>query len=129
MDAFQQFGLVVIFGFIFYLVYFYYNKYYNQTENFEVHGGSTTDKIDQKLKDSVAKQTDILLISKYRKNYESIISNMKQYIAANLVQLTLQIDPKESMTDANLKIFADINTLKSSYDNMETILKYIDESN
>ena len=55
-------------------VYFYYNKYNNrQKENFEVKGGNKTDEILQKLTASVASQHDILLISKYRPKYESII--------------------------------------------------------
>ena len=36
MDSFQQIGIAIICGFIIYLVYFYYNKYNGQNENFEV---------------------------------------------------------------------------------------------
>ena len=131
MDSFQQIGIAIIFGFIIYLVYFYYNKYTNkQKENFEVKGGSKTDEILQKLTASVASQHDILLISKYRPKYESIIENTKKYLEINMVQLLLQIDPSnDSMTDANLTTFNNFNTLKTTYDNMDAILKYVDESN
>ena len=131
MDSFQQIGIAIIFGFIIYLVYFYYNKYNNrQKENFEVKGGNKTDEILQKLTASVASQHDILLISKYRNKYEAIIENNKKYIQINMIQLMMQIDPSsDTMTDANLKLFNDFNTLKTSYDNMDAILKYVDESN
>ena len=131
MDSFQQIGIAIIFGFIIYLVYFYYNKYNNrQKENFEVKGGNKTDEILQKLTASVASQHDILLISKYRSKYESIIDNTKKYLEINMVQLLLQIDPSnDSMTDANLTTFNNFNTLKTTYDNMDAILKYVDESN
>jgi hypothetical protein len=131
MDSFQQIGIAIIFGFIIYLVYFYYNKYNNgQKENFEVKGGSKTDEILSKLTSAVAIQNDVLLISKYRNKYESIIENTKKYLEINMIQLLLQIDPSnDSMTDANLKIFNDINTLNTTYNNMATVLKYVDESN
>jgi ABC-type transport system involved in cytochrome bd biosynthesis fused ATPase/permease subunit len=131
MDSFQQIGIAIIFGFIIYLVYFYYNKYTNrQKENFEVKGGSKTDEILSKLTSSVASQHDILLISKYRNKYEAIIENNKKYLKINMIQIMMQIDPSnDSMTDANLKMFNDFNTLKTSYDNMATILNYVDESN
>ena len=131
MDSFQQIGIAIIFGFIIYLVYFYYNKYNNgQKENFEVKGGSKTDEILSKLTSAVASQHDILLISKYRSKYESIIDNTKKYLEINMIQLMMQIDPSsDTMTDANLKLFNDFNTLKTSYDNMATALKYVDEAN
>ena len=131
MDSFQQIGIAIIFGFIIYLVYFYYNKYTNgQKENFEVKGGSKTDEILSKLTSSVASQNDVLLISKYRNKYEAIIENNKKYIQINMIQLMMHIDPSsDTMTDANLKLFNDFNTLKTSYDNMATALKYVDEAN
>jgi hypothetical protein len=131
MDSFQQIGIAIIFGFIIYLVYFYYNKYNNgQKENFEVKGGSKTDEVLSKLTTAVASQHDILLISKYRPKYESIIENTKKYLEINMVQLMMQIDPSsDTMTDANLKIFNDLNTLSTTYNNMATVLKYVDESN
>ena len=47
-----------------------------------------------------------------------------------MIQLMMQIDPSsDTMTDANLKLFNDFNTLKTSYDNMATALKYVDEAN
>jgi hypothetical protein len=124
MDSFQQIGIAIIFGFIIYLVYFYYNKYNNgQKENFEVKGGSKTDEVLSKLTTAVASQHDILLISKYRPKYESIIENTKKYLEINMVQLMMQIDPSsDTMTDANLKIFNDLNTLSTTYNNMATVL-------
>ena len=47
-----------------------------------------------------------------------------------MIQLLLQIDPSnDSMTDANLKIFNDINTLNTTYNNITSVLKYVDEAN
>ena len=130
MDAFQNIGLIIILGFIVYLVYFYYNKYQHQLENFEVQGGSTSAQVSQGIGEAATKQSDILLISKYRKNYESIVDNMKKYIGSNVIQLMLQVDSSSpTLTDANLKVFNDINTLKTTYNHLDSILTYIDEAN
>ena len=104
MDSFQQIGIAIIFGFIIYLVYFYYNKYNNgQKENFEVKGGIKTKEILEKLKTTNASLTDILLVSKYRTDYESIIENTKKYVGINMIELLLQIDPTAAITDETIK--------------------------
>ena len=111
MDSFQQIGIAIICGFIIYLVYFYYNKYNGQKENFEVKGGSKTKEILEKLKNSNASLTDILLVSKYRTDYESIIENTKKYVGINMIELLLQIDPTTAITDETINTFNNINTL------------------
>ena len=131
MDSFQQIGIAIIFGFIIYLVYFYYNKYNNrQKENFEVKGGSKTKEILEKLKNSNASLTDILLVSKYRTDYESIIENTKKYVGINMIELLLQIDPTTAITDETINTFNNINTLYTTHNNLENILtKHIDLTN
>ena len=130
MDLFQQISSLIIFGFIIYLVYFYYNKYQHHIENFEVQGGSNSAQISNGISEAATKQADILLISKYRTNYESIVDNMKKYIGSNIVQLMLQVDSSSTtLSDANIKIFNDINTLQTTFNNLNNILTYIDASN
>ena len=130
MDSFQQIGIAIIFGFIIYLVYFYYNKYNGQKENFEVKGGSKTDEVLSKLTTAVASQHDILLISKYRTDYESIIENTKKYVGINMIELLLQIDPTASITDETIKTCNNINTLYTTHNNLENILtKHLDMTN
>ena len=132
MDSFQQIGIAIIFGFIIYLVYFYYNKYTNgQKENFEVKGGSKTDEILEKLKNSNASLTDILLVSKYRTDYESIIENTKKYVGINMIELLLQIDPNNpTITDETINTCNNINTLYTTHNNLENILtKHLDMTN
>ena len=123
MDLFQQISSLIIFGFIIYLVYFYYNKYQHHIENFEVQGGSNSAQISNGISEAATKQADILLISKYRKDYDVFIDNMKKYVGANIIRLMLQVDASQSdiMSDANLKIFTDINTLKLSFDSLHSI--------
>ena len=130
MDSFQQIGIAIICGFIIYLVYFYYNKYNGQKENFEVKGGSKTNEILEKLKNSNASLTDILLVSKYRTDYESIIENTKKYVGINMIELLLQIDPTTAITDETINTFNNINTLYTTQNNLENILtKHIDLTN
>ena len=130
MDSFQQIGIAIICGFIIYLVYFYYNKYNGQKENFEVKGGSKTKEILEKLKNSNASLTDILLVSKYRTDYESIIENTKKYVGINMIELLLQIDPTTAITDETINTFNNINTLYTTHNNLENILtKHIDLTN
>lgn len=132
MDSFQQIGIAIIFGFIIYLVYFYYNKYNNgQKENFEVKGGNKTAEILEKLKNSNASLTDILLVSKYRTDYESIIENTKKYVGINMIELLLQIDPNNpTITDETINTCNNINTLYTMHNNLENILtKHLDLTN
>ena len=130
MDSFQQIGIAIIFGFIIYLVYFYYNKYNRQKENFEVKGGIKTKEILEKIKTTNASLTDILLVSKYRTDYESIIENTKKYVGINMIELLLQIDPTASITDETIKTCNNINTLYTMHNNLENILtKHLDLTN
>ena len=131
MDSFQQIGIAIICGFIIYLVYFYYNKYNNgQKENFEVKGGIKTKEILEKLKTTNASLTDILLVSKYRTDYESIIENTKKYVGINMIELLLQIDPTAAITDETIKTCNNINTLYTMHNNLENILtKHLDLTN
>lgn len=130
MDSFQQIGIAIIIGFIIYLVYFYYNKYNGQKENFEVKGGIKTKEILEKLKTTNASLTDILLVSKYRTDYESIIENTKKYVGINMIELLLQIDPTVAITDETINTFNNINTLYTTHNNLENILtKHLDLTN
>ena len=131
MDSFQQIGIAIIFGFIIYLVYFYYNKYKGQKENFEVKGGIKTKEILEKIKTTNASLTDILLVSKYRTDYESIIENTKKYVGINMIELLLQIDPNNpTITDETINTCNNINTLYTTHNNLENILtKHLDMTN
>ena len=127
MDSFQIIGIIIIVGLIFYLVN-YFNKN-NNIENFTNLTGTNAKISSDGIANAASQQSDIILVSKYKADYETLIPNLKQYIGNNIIQLMLQLDPAQTtVNDANLAIFQNINTLQTSYDNMDKILTYIDNT-
>ena len=124
MDSFQIIGIIIIVGLIFYLVN-YYSKNKNM-ESFENLTGTNAKISSTGLANAASQQSDTILVSKYRSDYETLVPNLKQYIGNNIVQLMLQLDSSHTINDANLAIFQNINTLQTSYDNMDKILTYIE---
>ena len=120
-------GTVIIIGFIIYLVYFYYNK--KSIENFEIIAGSRSEEKLTQLTQNTEKTSDIILVSKYKDTYHNIANGMTKYIYNGIIESLLNIDSSKSAgSDENLKIFANINTLKLANDNILTISKYLDEN-
>ena len=127
MDSFQIIGIIIIVGLIFYLVN-YFNKN-NNIENFTNLTGTNAKISSDGIANAASQQSDIILVSKYKADYDTLIPNLKQYIGNNIIQLMLQLDPAQTtVNDANLAIFQNINTLQTSYDNMDKILTYIDNT-
>ena len=80
------------------------------------------------LKNQVVQLQDTLLISKYRKEYESVVLNMDDYINVLMLQTVLSINPASKTNDANLGIIKILNELNSSKSALNNVMKYIDSS-
>lgn len=78
------------------------------------------------IKSLTVKLQDELLISKYRKEYESVIINMDDYIGYLMIQQVLNIK-----TDADIKTKIDsintLNILKNSKESLNATMAFLDK--
>jgi hypothetical protein len=77
------------------------------------------------VKAQVTQMQDQMLISKYRKDYETAIINLEDLINYSMLSTALQI--KSDSKPDELKPFAEyINTLSSAKDNLNSVMKFLD---
>ena len=74
------------------------------------------------IKAKTVQLQDELLISKYRKDYESAIINMDDYINMLMLKQVLSLSPNVSPN----AVFMSLNMLKSSKDALNTTMKFLD---
>jgi hypothetical protein len=75
------------------------------------------------IKSETIKNQDILLISKYRREYESVILNTDDLINTMMLQTTLSIDKKNPMKSLDKLV-----TLNSAKTALNSVMKYVDSS-
>ena len=78
------------------------------------------------IKANVVQLQDVLLISKYRKEYESAIINMDDYVSMLMIKLTLNMKVNDLNSDANIKILNNLNILREAKDSLNATMKYLD---
>jgi hypothetical protein len=75
------------------------------------------------IKSETIKMQDMLLISKYRTQYETVILNLDDYVNNLMLKLTLNVDQKKPQT--TLFQLAELNNVKGALNN---VLKFVDKS-
>ena len=75
------------------------------------------------IKSQTVKLTDILLVSKYRSDYENAILNVDDLISNLMLQATLSLD--QSNPSAGLKKIVELNMAKTALDK---VMKFVDSS-
>jgi hypothetical protein len=75
------------------------------------------------IKAAFVKNQDILLITKYRTDYENVILNLDDYINSTMLLTALNIDSKNPKTA--LQTLVGLNEAKSALNN---VMKYIDSN-
>jgi hypothetical protein len=75
------------------------------------------------IKTNVIKIQDMLLISKYRNDYENVVLNMDDLVNNLMLKATLSID--KTKPHEGLKILVGLNEAKSALNN---VMKFIDSS-
>jgi len=75
------------------------------------------------IKSQTVKLTDILLISKYRTDYETAILNVDDLISNLMLEATLTLD--QSNPSAGLKKIVELNAAKTALDK---VMKFVDSS-
>ena len=78
------------------------------------------------IKANVVQLQDELLISKYRKEYESAIINMDDYVSMLMIKLSLNMKVNDTTSKANIEILNNLNILKSAKDSLNVTMKYLD---
>ena len=127
-DAIYRFkivSIVIVFGYIAYLAY--NNK--NIMETFETKSGSTVNAQATGMSNVSGIQSDTLLISKYKKDYDTLLTNCEKNLNQSIIQQLLQIDTSQDATSSNnLKIYEQINVLNSTKTALPNVLTFINSS-
>jgi len=77
------------------------------------------------IKAQVVKLQDELLISKYRKDYETAIINLDDYCGMLMLQQALNMNTSGDVK-ANIEKLANINTLKQAKESLNVAMKFLD---
>jgi len=125
-----------------YIVYFLVNKYasspYSIIEGLENRVPDATGNGEAAsaatyaatIKANFVKMQDELLIPKYRKDYETTIINMDDYISMLMLKqvLNINIELKDNdMTPLTERNINRLNILKSSKDALNDVMKFVDK--
>jgi hypothetical protein len=78
------------------------------------------------IKAKTVQLQDELLISKYRKDYESTIINMDDYINMLMLKQVLSMNSNNTNQKANIEMLNSLNILKNSKDALNTTMKFLD---
>jgi len=122
-----------------YIVYFLVNKYasspYSIIEGLENRVPDATGNGEAAsaatyaatIKANFVKMQDELLIPKYRKDYETTIINMDDYISMLMLKQVLNIDLNNTDMKAVTENINRLNILKSSKDALNDVMKFVDK--
>jgi hypothetical protein len=122
-----------------YIVYFLVNKYasspYSIIEGLENNTGESSGNGEAgsaatyaaTVKANFVKMQDELLISKYRKDYETTIINMDDYISMLMLKQVLNINLNNTDMNAVTENMNRLNILKSSKDALNDVMKFVDK--
>jgi len=93
------------------------------TSNGNGIGGGAADYVTR-LSDTVTKKTDILLVSKYRTEYEKAIVSADDMINALMLEQVLSLDTNKP----NIQSFVNIANLSQAKDGLNKVMKFVDKS-
>jgi hypothetical protein len=78
------------------------------------------------VKAQVVKLQDELLISKYRKDYESVIINLDDYVGMLMIKQTLNMKIDGDIK-SNIEAINNLNILKNSKDSLNYAMTFLDK--
>jgi len=127
--------LVVSMYVIYYLVdkFVYTNSQYSMIEGLENQSSSTNNiaanakPFADSLKSTAVSKVDILLIPKYRTDYENAIINTDDYINALMLEQLLKMDITTKNDSNNMDILNKISQLQSSKTALNSIMTFVDK--
>jgi hypothetical protein len=126
-DLFRVLGLVVVAMIIIFIIIramkFNLSVMEGLTNNTSGTAPSDAESNAAKIKALTTTLTDSLLISKYRKDYETLLINADDYCGALMLQ---KIQSCGSNDTEFIKCMADVNTLKEAKDSLNVTMKWLD---
>lgn len=125
----------VLLGFaIFAIIVYFIFKLKNMKEGMENASVSTTPKSNgvagnaetyaAKIKSNTIQMQDTFLISKYRKDYETVILNLDDLLNFRMLDAVLNIDPKDK--DKLMESFKTLNALSATKNSINQVMKFVD---
>jgi len=78
------------------------------------------------IKAQVVKLQDELLVAKYRKDYESAIINLDDYVGYLMIQQTLNMKLNGDMK-TTIELLNNLNVLKSAKESLNTTMTFLDK--
>lgn len=88
-------------------------------------GGGAADYVTQ-LTNTVTQKTDVLLIDKYRTDYENAILKADDLINVTMLEQVLSLDTSKPQN--NITIFGQISTLNQAKDGLNKVMKFVDNA-
>uniref|UniRef100_A0A6C0KP90 Uncharacterized protein n=1 Tax=viral metagenome TaxID=1070528 RepID=A0A6C0KP90_9ZZZZ len=78
------------------------------------------------IKAQVVKLQDELLIAKYRKDYETAIINLDDYIGYLMIKQVLNMKISDNL-QSNIDLINNLNSLKEAKDSLNTTMTFLDK--
>ena len=129
-DFFKIIGIIIVSFFIIYMVVKMFQLQSNVVEgltNSETSGESgTASTYAANIKAQIVKLQDKLLITKYRKDYESAIINLDDYIGYLMIQQVLNMKLGNDMK-TNIETINTLNILKNSKESLNATMTFLDK--
>ena len=129
-DFFKIIGIIIVCFFIIYMVIKMFHLQTNVIEgltNTDTSGESgTASTYSANIKSEIVKLQDKLLITKYRKDYESAIINLDDYIGYLMIQQVLNMKLGNDMK-TNIETINTLNILKNSKDSLNATMTFLDK--
>jgi len=134
-DLFKIVGIIIVSFFIIYIVVKMFHLQKSVVEGLTNAEGSTNTSSGEAgtassyaagIKAQVVKLQDELLISKYRKDYESAIINLDDYVGYLMIKQTLNMNLAGD-SKANMEALNNLNILKQAKDSLNTTMSFLDK--
>jgi hypothetical protein len=136
-DFIKLIGIVVIIGFLIFLATKSLSLHRNvmegltnPTDSSVVSGiGASSANYASALKNKATQlQNDVLLLNNkdYKKDYESIVLHMDDYVNALMLKTVLSINVNADNSSDNVEAFKSLNELNATKASLNNVMKYID---
>ena len=123
-DFFKIIGIIIVCFFIIYMVVKMFQLQSNVIEG--LTNPDTTANYSANIKSKVIKLQDELLITKYRKDYESAIINLDDYIGYLMIKQVLNMKLDDDMK-SNIASINALNILKNSKESLNATMTFLDK--
>jgi len=125
-DAFKLLGMIVVICLIVYFIMKSLNIDISLVEGLENNESDINLSQNATIQSKIVMLEDQLVISKNKKEYETMIINMDDYI--NLTMLQQIVKTKfDSGIEETIRSLENLNTLKNAKDSLNVVMKYIDK--